>query len=48
MHRMILGTHTSGQGPNHLMIAEVLLAKSPLDSQGKEVAELYDEDRQGE
>lgn len=43
---MILGTHTSGQGPNHLMIAEVHLPKSPLESSSTEVAELYDEERQ--
>jgi histone-binding protein RBBP4 len=45
---MILGTHTSGQAPDHLMIAEVVLPKSPLEMGGKEVAELYDEERQGE
>ncbi|RSH93356.1 Histone acetyltransferase type B subunit 2 [Saitozyma podzolica] len=46
VHRMILGTHTSGQAPDHLMIAEVVLPKSPLEMGGKEVAELYDEERQ--
>ena len=29
------------------MIAEVFLPKSALDMSGKEVAELYDEERQG-
>ncbi len=30
------------------MIAEVFLPKSALDMSGKEVAELYDEERQGQ
>ena len=47
VHRIILGTHTSGQAPDHLMIAEVLLPKSPLEIPGKEASDLYDEDRQG-
>ncbi|OCF35242.1 histone acetyltransferase type B subunit 2 [Kwoniella heveanensis BCC8398] len=45
-HRMILGTHTSGQSNDHLIIAEVLLPKGGLESSGKEVAEMYDEDKQ--
>ena len=45
---MILGTHTSGQAGDQLMIAEVFLPKSPLDMSGKEIAEMYDEDRQGQ
>lgn len=44
---MILGTHTSGQAGDQLLIAEVLLPKSAVDMAGKEVAELYDEERQG-
>jgi histone-binding protein RBBP4 len=48
IHRMILGTHTSGAASDQLMIAEVILPKSPLDMPGKEVAEMYDEERQGE
>ena len=44
---MILGTHTSGQSSDHLMIAEVFLPKSGLETSGKDVAELYDEERQG-
>lgn len=46
-HRMILGTHTSGQTQDHLMIAEVMLPKSAIDM-GKDVAELYDEEKQGQ
>jgi histone-binding protein RBBP4 len=47
VHRMILGTHTSNQAGDQLLIAEVFLPKSALDMSGKEVAELYDEERQG-
>jgi histone-binding protein RBBP4 len=47
VHRLILGTHTSKQATDQLMIAEVLLPKGNADA-GKEVTELYDEDRQGE
>lgn len=47
VHRIILGTHTSGQAPDHLMIAEVVLPKSPLESNGAEVADLYDEEKGG-
>ncbi|WOO77619.1 Histone acetyltransferase type B subunit 2 [Vanrija pseudolonga] len=46
IHRMILGTHTSGQADDHLMIAEVHLPKSGLDGAGRDIGELYDEDRQ--
>ncbi|KAK4685795.1 histone-binding protein RBBP4, partial [Tremellales sp. Uapishka_1] len=45
VHRMILGTHTSGQAPDQLMIAEVFLPKTGVDQTGKEVGDLYDEDR---
>ena len=48
VHRMILGTHTSGQSDDLLMIAEVILPKGGLDGTGKDVAELYDEEKQGE
>lgn len=48
VHRIILGTHTSGQASDHLMIAEVVLPKSPLESNGAEVADLYDEEKGGE
>lgn len=41
---MIIGTHTSNQASDQLMIAEVKLPKGS----DKEVTELYDEDRQGE
>ncbi len=47
MHRLILGTHTSKQSTDQLMIAEVLLPKSGGEMMGKEVAEMYDEERQG-
>ena len=47
IHRMILGTHTSGQAGDHLMIAEVFLPKSAMDMTRTEVAEMYDEERQG-
>ncbi|ORY34791.1 WD40-repeat-containing domain protein [Naematelia encephala] len=45
IHRMILGTHTSGQDADALLIAEVFLPKSALEM-GKDVAEMYDEERQ--
>jgi histone-binding protein RBBP4 len=44
---MILGTHTSGQSDDLLMIAEVILPKGGLEGTGKDVAELYDEEKQG-
>ncbi|EIW71564.1 hypothetical protein TREMEDRAFT_60487 [Tremella mesenterica DSM 1558] len=46
IHRIILGTHTSGQTPNHLMIAEVLLPKVSVEKTREEVADMYDEERQ--
>ncbi|WVW86975.1 histone acetyltransferase type B subunit 2 [Kwoniella bestiolae CBS 10118] len=46
VHRMIIGTHTSGQAKDHLIIAEVLLPKGGMENAGKEVAEMYDEDKQ--
>lgn len=45
---MILGTHTSGQADDHLMVAEVHLPKGGVDAAGRDIAELYDEERQGE
>ena len=45
VHRMILGTHTSGQADDHLMIAEVHLPKDGIE--GRDIGELYDEERQG-
>ncbi|WWD20256.1 histone acetyltransferase type B subunit 2 [Kwoniella shandongensis] len=45
-HRMIIGTHTSGQANDHLIIAEVRLPKAGVEASGKEVAELYDEEKQ--
>lgn len=42
---MILGTHTSGQADDHLMIAEVHLPKDGIE--GRDIGELYDEERQG-
>jgi hypothetical protein len=45
---MLLGTHTSGKGTDQLMIAEVMLPKVQGEtSGGKDVTDLYDEDRQG-
>lgn len=44
---MLLGTHTSGQAGDQLMIAEVHLPKGGVDAAGREIAELYDEERQG-
>ncbi|EJT51095.1 H3/H4 histone acetyltransferase [Trichosporon asahii var. asahii CBS 2479] len=44
VHRMILGTHTSGQADDHLMIAEVHLPKDGIE--GRDIGELYDEERQ--
>ena len=43
VQRMILGTHTSSQASDQLLIAEVLLPKA----KDEEVAELYDEEKQG-
>lgn len=48
VNRMLLGTHTSGKATDQLMIAEVLLPRAPSEtSGGKDVTDLYDEDRQG-
>jgi hypothetical protein len=47
IHRLILGTHTSGQNTDQLMIAEVVLPKSGFDANGKEVSDVYDDERQG-
>lgn len=44
---MILGTHTSGQASDQLMIAEVFLPKSGLDMQGQEITDMFDEEKQG-
>jgi histone-binding protein RBBP4 len=46
IHRMVLGTHTSGQADDTLMIAEVHLPKGGAESGGRDIAELYDEERQ--
>ncbi|WVR08096.1 histone acetyltransferase type B subunit 2 [Kwoniella sp. DSM 27419] len=46
VHRMVLGTHTSGQSNDHLVIAEVLLPKAGVDKSGKDMTELYDEEKQ--
>ena len=46
IHRLLLGTHTSGQANDHLMIAEVLLPKANAES-GKEITDMYDEEKQG-
>lgn len=43
---MILGTHTSGQADDHLMIAEVHLPLSGAEAAGRDISELYDEERQ--
>jgi histone-binding protein RBBP4 len=40
---MILGTHTSGQADDHLMIAEVHLPNRGWD--GRDINEMYDEER---
>jgi hypothetical protein len=45
---MLLGTHTSGKGTDQLMIAEVMLPKTATETAGKDITELYDEERQGE
>ncbi|ORX37768.1 histone acetyltransferase type B subunit 2 [Kockovaella imperatae] len=42
VQRMILGTHTSSQASDQLLIAEVLLPKA----KDEDVAELYDEEKQ--
>lgn len=47
INRMLLGTHTSGKGTDQLMIAEVMLPKTALETAGKDITELYDEERQG-
>jgi hypothetical protein len=44
---MLLGTHTSGKGTDQLMIAEVMLPKTATETAGKDITELYDEERQG-
>jgi len=44
---MLLGTHTSGKGTDQLMIAEVMLPKIATETAGKDITELYDEERQG-
>ncbi|KAL7425057.1 Histone acetyltransferase type B subunit 2 [Cryptotrichosporon argae] len=46
VHRMILGTHTSGQSDDHLMIAEVHLPKPGTEAGSKDVADTYDEEKQ--
>lgn len=45
--RMIIGTHTSGQANDHLIIAEVLLPKKGAEISDKALADLYDEEKQG-
>lgn len=47
IHRIILGTHTSNQATDQLMIAEVLLPKINAESASKEVTKVYDEEQQG-
>lgn len=47
IHRIILGTHTSNQATDQLMIAEVLLPKPNADIASKEITKVYDEDQQG-
>lgn len=47
INRMLLGTHTSGKGTDQLMIAEVMLPKTATETAGKDITELYDEERQG-
>ena len=47
VHRMILGTHTSNQAGDQLIIAEVLLPKSVPDMNATELADLFDEERHG-
>jgi hypothetical protein len=44
---MLLGTHTSGKGTDQLMIAEVMLPKIATETAGKDLTELYDEEKQG-
>ncbi|WVQ79234.1 histone acetyltransferase type B subunit 2 [Cryptococcus sp. DSM 104549] len=44
--RLVLGTHTSGQANDHLIIAEVLLPKSGGGASDKALADLYDEEKQ--
>ncbi|OXH00180.1 histone acetyltransferase type B subunit 2, partial [Cryptococcus neoformans A5-35-17] len=44
--RIIIGTHTSGQANDHLIIAEVLLPKKGAEIADKALADLYDEEKQ--
>ncbi|OXB35935.1 histone acetyltransferase type B subunit 2 [Cryptococcus neoformans] len=44
--RIIIGTHTSGQANDHLIIAEVLLPKKGAGISDKALADLYDEEKQ--
>lgn len=44
---MLLGTHTSGKGTDQLMIAEVMLPIVHTQLAGKDLTDLYDEEKQG-